>query len=292
MIMSDRKKTVIVTSGPTNEPIDAVMQITNMSTGALGAIIAQSLASDPDIGTVHYLSCKLARKPEGSPKIKLHAIGDTQSLLDALTRLLTDPGEPIDAVVHSAAVGDYKGRYAARAEDLAREAAGRALAALSGSGEGDARQTAEDAILSVLAHPECVQDNGTKISSYEPNLMVMLDLTPKVISHVKKLSPGTRLIGFKLLEGVPEEELVAVASRLREKNGADWIVANDLAKIGNGKHPAIIVGEDGPVLRCRDKAGIARAILGRVTGRYDFDPAHPRDLSTIPDGYDAAGDAR
>jgi len=29
-------KNIIVTSGPTNERIDAVMKITNMSTGALG----------------------------------------------------------------------------------------------------------------------------------------------------------------------------------------------------------------------------------------------------------------
>lgn len=286
--MADRKKTVIVTSGPTNEPIDAVMQITNMSTGALGAIIAQSLAADPDISTVHYLSCKLAYKPEASPKIRFHAISDTQSLLDTLTGLLTDPDVPIDAVVHSSAVGDYKGRYAARAEDLAKEAAERVIDALHGN-DGLSPQVAEEAILSVLAHPECVQNNGTKISSYEPNLMVMLDLTPKVISHIKKLSPDTRLIGFKLLEGVPEEELIAVASRLREKNGADWIVANDLAKIGQGRHPAIIVGEDGPVLRCRDKAGIAHAILGRVTGRYDFDPTHPYGLDAIPDGYNAGG---
>lgn len=36
------KKRIIVTSGPTNEQIDAVMKITNMSTGALGSIIAET----------------------------------------------------------------------------------------------------------------------------------------------------------------------------------------------------------------------------------------------------------
>ena len=37
-------KNIIITSGPTNEKIDAVMKITNMSTGALGAAVADSLA--------------------------------------------------------------------------------------------------------------------------------------------------------------------------------------------------------------------------------------------------------
>ena len=36
------KKNIIITSGPTNEQIDAVMKITNMSTGALGSVIAET----------------------------------------------------------------------------------------------------------------------------------------------------------------------------------------------------------------------------------------------------------
>ncbi len=36
------KKNIIITSGPTNEKIDAVMKITNMSTGALGAVVADT----------------------------------------------------------------------------------------------------------------------------------------------------------------------------------------------------------------------------------------------------------
>ena len=36
-------KTIIVTSGPTNEKIDDVMKITNMSTGMLGAIVADAI---------------------------------------------------------------------------------------------------------------------------------------------------------------------------------------------------------------------------------------------------------
>ena len=36
------KKKIIVTAGPTNERIDSVMKITNMSTGALGSVFVET----------------------------------------------------------------------------------------------------------------------------------------------------------------------------------------------------------------------------------------------------------
>ena len=90
--------------------------------------------------------------------------------------------------------------------------------------------------------------------------MVMLDLTPKVISRIKKLSPETNLIGFKLLEGVSEEELFDVASKLLKKNDANYIVANLLDRIGNGKHFAMIINKDGILTKCHTKQEIAENI--------------------------------
>ena len=48
-------KNIIVTSGPTNERIDAVMKITNMSTGALGAIVADELLKEEKLGKLWFL---------------------------------------------------------------------------------------------------------------------------------------------------------------------------------------------------------------------------------------------
>ena len=42
------KKNIIITSGPTNERLDAVMKITNMSTGALGAIVAEEFLQEEE----------------------------------------------------------------------------------------------------------------------------------------------------------------------------------------------------------------------------------------------------
>ena len=249
-------KTIIVTSGPTNEQIDAVMKITNMSTGALGSLVAERLLSVDDTDKVYYISPKLALKPRvESSKLELITIESTQDLLDELTRLLTT--EKIDAVVHSAAVGDYKAKYSIRAEDLIEEI----LSKQETHGKLD-----RDTLLSIFENPEAVQNDDTKISSYEPHLMTMLTLTPKVIGSIKKLSPSTELIGFKLLEGVSKEELYNVASKLREKNNADYIIANDLAKIGHGKHWAMVVGQNGIEEECQTKQEITEAILHRIYG--------------------------
>lgn len=90
--------------------------------------------------------------------------------------------------------------------------------------------------------------------------MTMYSLTPKVIGMIKKQAPDVKLVGFKLLDGVSKEELLRVATKLREKNQADYIVANDLSKIGGGKHWAMVVGENGVVCECQNKKDIAIAI--------------------------------
>lgn len=244
-------KTIIITSGPTNEQIDAVMKITNMSTGTLGAVIADAFinnTNDGDIDKIYYISPKLARKPNSSSnKIEYLTVESTQDLLDTLTNLLTS--QHIDVVIHSAAVGDYKAAYTIRAEDLIEEILQKK------------EDLTRDSLMKIFENPFAVQNDDTKISSYEPHLMTMMTLTPKVIGSIKKTSPDTQLIGFKLLEGVSREELFDVANKLRVKNQADFIVANDLAKIGGGKHWAMIIGSDGVVAECETKDQIASTLV-------------------------------
>lgn len=282
----DGEKTVIITAGPTNERIDAVMQITNMSTGSLGAKIAETMLNTDgkhdgtaaQISKIYYLSPKLARKPsvpDGQAyKLELVEITTAESLLEKMTEILTR--EHVDLVVHSCAVGDYTARYSARAEDLSAEIAKRILNTAFGKNAGQPmkRDAIAKAALEVLKDPACKANDETKMSSYEPNLMTMMGLTPKVISHVKELSPDTMLIGFKLLENVDKQTLFDVASRLRQKNNADYIIANDLAEIRNGKHPAMVVGYDHIMERdaifayCDTKQDIAEQIC-RMAFRGD-----------------------
>lgn len=290
-------KVVIITAGPTNERIDAVMQITNMSTGSLGARIAETMLNadgqhdyvSSQIRKIYYLSPKLARKPhvpDGQAyKLELVPITTADSLLRKMTEILTH--EHVDLVVHSCAVGDYTARYSARAEDLSAEIAKRILNTMFGENAGKPmdREAITKAAFEVLKDPACKADDETKMSSYEPNLMTMMGLTPKVISHIKTLSPDTMLIGFKLLENVDKQTLFDIASKLRQKNNADYIIANDLAEIGNGKHPAMIVGHDHIMERdaifgyCEDKDDIADRICQLAFTSKTFLPSPaPNDV--------------
>lgn len=251
-------KNIIIDAGPTNERIDAVMKITNMSTGALGSIIADTILEQfgEEIENLFYISTKLSYKPRiKSDKIKFLQVESTDDLLNTLEELFTT--YKIDAIVHSAAVGDYKGRYVIRAEDIVEEIINSDFTQLSVDEQ-------REKLLNIFKNPSAVCNDDTKISSYEENLMVMLDLTPKVISRIKKFSPNTKLIGFKLLEGVSEEELFQVASNLLKKNNADYIIANLLDRIGNGKHFAMVINKDGILSKCSTKAEIANTISNLI----------------------------
>ncbi len=252
------KKNIIIDAGPTNEKIDDVMKITNMSTGALGSIVADTILAEheDEIENLFYISTKLSYKPRTkSDKVTIIHVESTEDLINALDKLFTE--YRIDTIVHSAAVGDYKARYTMRAEDIVEEILHTDFANLS---DDEKREK----LMAIFKNPSAQLNSDTKISSYEPNLMVMLDLTPKVISRIKKQSPNTKLIGFKLLDGVTEEELYDVAHRLLVKNNADYIVANLLDKIGGGKHFAMIINKDGILTKCETKAEIASVISSLV----------------------------
>ena len=268
-------KIIIVTAGPTNERIDAVRHVTNMSTGSLGATIAEKFCyfdhhHPGSVDKVYYLSAKMTHKPKPTSKIHYVNFTDAENLLKKLASLLTNPDEHIDAVVHAAAVGDYKTRHAIRAEDLADELANAVMTMPHGIGRHMDEKTVRESILGILTHPKYALDANAKISSYEPNLMAAFDRTPKVISGIKKLSPTTQLVAFKLLKGVTKPELFAVASDLRKTNDADYVVANDLADITNERHPAMIIGHDSIAERdaifieCETKDEIATTVVDLI----------------------------
>lgn len=280
-------KTIIVTSGPTNEKIDDVMQITNMSTGNLGAKIADVLARRDPKAVIYYISVKLAKKPvsagdETNP-VRLIEVASADDMLREMTRLLTE--NRVDAVIHTAAVGDYKADYAIRGEDLAKEIASAVMTCSADEEEIAGR------VLDVIKNPGTLQDQNSKISSYEPNLIVKLGLTPKIISTIKTTSPDTMLIACKLLDHVSKRRLFDVASALRRKNRADYVIANDLSLIGKGLHPAMIVGpgktpdEDGIAVECRTKDEIAQTVAGLVYGGMDYVALEPKPAPAADEGW-------
>lgn len=220
---------VLITGGPTNEYIDEVMKITNMSTGSMAVRLAELFGEAGDE------VCFIVNQSVNTKnlKCKIHRIETTQDMYEALE---AEKGNQYDAVIHASAVGDYKPEFSFLMEDLAEE-----LFQKSRAGKFE---SAAD-ILAVLEKPDCVVDDSSKISSYQKNLTVKLGLTPKLISHLREWYPKSLLIGFKLLENVSREELVEVARKLCVKNDMDYIMANDLALLRCGNSARQLVTRDG-----------------------------------------------
>ena len=81
---------------------------------------------------------------------------------------------------------------------------------------------------------------------------------------IKKKSPETALVGFKLLSGVPHEELISVGKRLMQKNDCDFVLANDLQEIGLDFHRGYLIHKDGTYDIMENNEEIARMIAMRV----------------------------
>lgn len=96
-----RRLRVLITSGGTAEPIDGVRVLTNTSTGATGALLAEHF-----VRCGHDVALLRARNAERPDVACREETFFTFADLDvALARRLA--AEPFDAVIHAAAVSDY-----------------------------------------------------------------------------------------------------------------------------------------------------------------------------------------
>ncbi|MEY2408448.1 MAG: phosphopantothenate---cysteine ligase [Verrucomicrobiota bacterium] len=97
---------VIVTTGPSYEPIDEVRRITNFSTGELGVLLANSLARGGD--EVFCLKGSCSTTPESLVDCHELRFTTNDDLQDQLSRLARE--HDITALFHVAALCDYKVR--------------------------------------------------------------------------------------------------------------------------------------------------------------------------------------
>lgn len=224
-------KKYVITSGGISEKIDNVRKITNSSSGKLGMTIANHLLESKSDITIYYVCSKNALRPSNM-RVKIIEVAGTLDLKDKVESLLKN--EKIDYFIHTMAVADYMVDYVTTVDKMKK----------SFLNNGDM---------------EVIKD--TKISSYENNLVLVLKPTPKIINLIKKESPLTYLVGFKLLDGVSKKELIEVAKRLRDKNKCDLVVANDLEDIRNKEHKAYIIDKEDKVVEASNKEDIAKKLV-------------------------------
>jgi phosphopantothenate-cysteine ligase len=234
-------KKVLITGGPTNEYIDEVMKITNMSSGKIAIELAK-LFVDNGYNTTLMLT-KNIKNPildglETKDNFCLERFETTDELYDLL--IVASVTTPFDIIIHSSAVADYKPEFSFRLEDMAKELT-EAMIGCSGM-ESD---QIEKIFLNIMKNPCCKINDSTKISSIEPNLTVKLGLTPKIIANLREWFPDAYICGFKLLENVSEAELIDAAMKQLDKCKTNIVFANDLAELRKGNIARLVVTPNG-----------------------------------------------
>lgn len=256
---------IVVTSGGVRERIDNVRSITNSSTGKLGKKITETFIENKDKFLeksnnknfiIYYLYGGNAEPFEESAFVKNIRVNSTKDLLEKVQSLLTD-GQ-IDIFVHSMAVADYYSSYVFDLDMFKKKV----------------KENGIDNIDSLLY--SCRLDTENKMSSDIKNPCIVLDKNPKVINEIKKLSPYTFLVGFKLLDNVSDNELFEVGFNLLRKNRCNLVLANDISKIRQGLHEGMLIYPEKTYDTVIGKENIATLIVEKCLERYFV--GHPKSV--------------
>lgn len=227
-------KHVLITGGPTGEPIDEIMRVITFSTGSLSVNLAKNFLDNGYSVTLVIHHSVDTNAIDGRAELTIKRVESTDEMMATIEACSKE--KEYNALLHTSAVGDYKSDFTFLMEDMAKEIYD---AVQSGKVDSDSD------ILNIMENPNCKLDDSSKISSYEKNLTVKLGLTPKIISNLREWFPDSLLIGCKLLDKVSQEELFEVAQALCKKNDMDYIMANDLAELNKGNKTRYIINQNG-----------------------------------------------
>lgn len=248
---------IVITAGGVKEKIDNVRSITNSSSGKLGLNIAHSfLENVPNCEIVYIYGGTAEPCLDTLGRVDNIKIRDTQDLLDTVSHILIS--RKVDIFIHSMAVADYTTECVIDLDKLKFLVLDQTISDF-------------DALIE-----DCKVDSNSKISSTMKMPAVVLKNTPKVIEHIKKLSPYTFLVGFKLLDNVSEEELFDVGFNLLRKNRCNLVLANDIHKIRQGNHRGMLIYPEKTYDIVEGKANIGEFIVKKSIERYSV--KHPKSI--------------
>jgi len=244
---------VLITSGGTTEKIDAVRNISNISTGKLGSLVADRFASQSNIEKIFYICSNTAVRPQ-TGKAEIIYADDVASLANAIQEALNHTS--IDIIVHGMAVSDYRVRSVTSAA---------ALAQLIVSNFDEVRrldnQDALAAVTSLVNNSESLTSGNGKICSDMEDMLLLMERTPKIISLFQQLSPQSTLVGFKLLDNVPPETLIDRGFQILTQNKCSFVLANDLRDITVEQHIGYLIDKHKNYTKYASKMEIADAIV-------------------------------
>lgn len=194
---------VLITGGGCREAIDNVRCVTNTSTGKTSATIADFFISQG--ASVTILAAASAIKPrkvlEKNCKLRTYVSGSDlgQLLEEELCQ------QEYQIVIHAAAVSDF------------------------------IPETVIMDGVEVAASPEGKIPSGSSMT-------IRFRAAPKLADNIKSWAKkgGHRepaVVCFKLTSGAEQDKVLAACRAILERGAADYVVANDILKIGGGSHP-------------------------------------------------------
>jgi hypothetical protein len=116
---------------------------------------------------------------------------------------------------------------------------------------------------------------------YKPGDIIPIDFTiaPRIVDEVKEAAPNANLFGFKLLAGVPNEELIHAAYETLLESGSLAVVAHDAKDL---QHKYIVTKERGvhPV----ENEGLVAYLWSLMTDTYYRSIVAPPDEFSADEG--------
>lgn len=205
---------ILITSGGTKVPIDPVRDITNMSNGTFGAKIATEILQ-LDHEVIFFTS------ERGLTPFKYEVDFYTNDRLDHKITNRQDWCNLHRSLYTQERYRNYDD-YKSGLETLIF------------------KHKPDVIVLAAAVSDYVAIPKVDKIKSSE-DLTIKLHPADKIISNLKKLSPSSKLVGFKLLVSSTEAELLSASWKSIVENQCDLIVANDLTTLKSGNHEVILV---------------------------------------------------
>jgi phosphopantothenate-cysteine ligase len=221
---------VLITSGGTIEQVDDVRHIGNFSNGTTGALIAEEFLKQG--WGVDYLHAKNAERP-----FRREMNLDPNKSFEEETKRLKKVYDEFK---------EYDGNLTEYSFLTFEDYHNQVKRLLT--------ENKIDAVVLAAAVSDygCEKQNG-KIGSDSDELVIKMKRNPKVISEVKKLKPHVFQVGFKLLSGVFDEELIETAYKHGLKNKSDLTVANSINNRDIAKSRTYIIFPEKNVVKIERK---------------------------------------
>ncbi len=232
---------IVITSGPMTLNIDAVRKIENTSSGTLGALFA-TVAEDFATEIV-YIHTKNAKVPTGN-NIRLIEIENHQQLLTELENELPSA----NYCIHAMAISDFQTTGVIEIDKLAD--------ALSGHNKIITETELRKILENTTEYPE-------KLNSKKHQL-IMLTPAMKIVDEIKRINPKIKLVSFKLLANVSEQELIQVALKQLTRTNSTLVVANMMDKVENINHEAIIIDQTKKIKKVKTKQEIVVEVFNQL----------------------------